>query len=480
MPDQPDQPASGSAVIQNVFPRTLASYGGINAPVAVYNALNSRCRGGFGVHDKFGNVFMFAGSNSDLYLLKAGGTDWVNKSVAPGFYDTGVNVWNFVYFNGQVITTNYTAIPQHYILSPESSVFSFLSGAHAVPRAKYIAVVKNAFLALGNTYDDVNGEMPQRVWWSAAGDPENWPVLGTDEAAQVQSGAVDLLGGGGDVQGFAPDLINADAVVFMEYGLRRMMYAGPPDVFSFLPVENARGTPAPSSIVVQGGIAYYWGQDGIYAFDGGSSQPIGAGKVDKFLLGDGNQVGDVNMAHIKRVVGAADALNKLIWWAYPSTASSGNPDRLLCYSWELGRFSLVLLTCETIFRLLSVDATLGSKLQIALFDATHKMNFFTGGALAATVDTQELQPVPGRRVFIRNSRPMVDGLSSAPTVAIGHRERLQDAVSFSPAVALNAMGMCPVRRSGRLVRGRITVPADATTWSNISGIELDVVPQGSR
>ncbi len=502
-PDLPDFPGGGSAVIKNVFPRTASSYGPIPAPAAQYNALGSRCIGGCAFRDSSGNVFMFAGASADLYLLKAGLSSWQNASKTPGVYSSTDQVWNFIFFNGSVIGTNFGDPPQIFTLVG-GSTFGDLGGAP--PRGKYIAVVKNAFVVLGNTYDPTDGNAPQRVWWGGAGTSDVWPGLGTDAAAQVQSGAVDLLGPGGNVQGFAPDLINADAVVFQEYGVRRMMYQGPPDVFTFLPVENARGTPAPSSIVVNGGIAYYWGQDGIYAFDGGTSQPIGADKVDKFLLGEGNRVGDVDMGNIRRVVGTADPLNKLIWWAYPSRQNvDGNPDRLLCYNWQVGRFSLIEVTCETIVRLLSIgytldqletvlgyltldsipapldsDIWLGGRLQLGLFDTAHTVNFLTGARLAATVDTQELQPAPGRRLLIRNTRPYVDGLSTAPTVAIGRRERLQDAVSYTSAVALNAMGACPVRTSGRYVRGRIVVPADSANWQNISGIELDASPLGVR
>lgn len=502
-PDQPDQPGSASAVIKNVFPRTESSYGPIASPAAQYNALGGRCIGGCAFRDKLGNVFVFAGTSTDLYMLMAGQSSWQNVSKSPGAY-SGADVWDFIFFNGNVIATNYGNAPQIFTLSPMSATFADLAGTP--PRGKSIAVVKNAFVVLGNTFDPENDAMPQRVWWSGAGNATSWPAIGTDDAALVQSGAVDLLGPGGHVQGFAPDLINADAVVFMEYGVRRMMYSGPPDIFTFLPVENARGTLAPHSIVVNGGIAYYWGQDGIYAFDGGASQPIGANKVDKFLLGEGNTVGDVDMEGIARVVGISDPLNKLIWWCYPSRQSpDGNCDRLLCYSWQLDRFSLVEISCETILRLLSIgytldeletvlgyltvdsipapldsDIWLGGKVQFGLFDTDHKLNFLTGSRLAATVDTQELQPVPGRRLMVTNSRPLVDGLSTAPTVSIGRRERLQDAVSFTTAVSLNAMGACPVRTSGRYVRGRITVPAGSDVWQNISGIALDAMPQGSR
>lgn len=511
LPDLPDSPTSdqGSTTILNVYPRTKVSYGPINAPAKLYNALNARCQGGVGFRDSDGNVFIFAGDVNDLYYIRFGFAAWQNASKSPAAYNVNFDEqWQFIYFNGDVIGVNFNDNPQYFTLKT-SSTFTDLPGDP--PKGRYAAVVKNAFVVLGNTFDPVNGNMPQRIWWSAAGNAKEggWPELGTDAAAQVQSGAVDLLGPGGWVQGFAADLINADAIIFMEQGVRRMTYAGPPDIFTFLPVENAKGTPCPYSIVVNGGIAYYWGQDGIYAFDGGASVPIGFGKVDMFLYGDGALVGDVDPNNLARVVGAADPLNKLIWWAYPSTqASNGNPDRLLIYNWQLDRFTLAAVTCETILRMLSIGYTLdeletvlgyptlesipapldwrgwtGGILQLSLFDTDHTMTVMTGPALQATIETSEMQPIPGRRTMVRSSRPLVDitapGTVIAPTVSIGHRERLQDSVTYAQAVPLNSMGACPARTSGRYIRGTTVIPAGGG-WLNFSGIEIEAGAQGSR
>lgn len=499
-PDLPDYPGNGSSTVTNVYPRTPISYGPIGTPTPQYGALNQRCRGGAAYRDSVGNVFIFAGDAADLYQMQTGSGWQVASKIAGGYTTLSEDVWNFTYFNGDVVATNYEDNPQVMTLIGGAG-FSDLTGNP--PKGKYVAVVKNAFLVFANTNDPENGNMPQRVWWSAAGNHRSWPSLGSDLAAQLESGAVDLLGAGGTVQGMAPDLLNADAAIFQEYAVRRMVYSGPPSVFSFLPVENARGCIAPSSIVAYGGIAYYWAPDGLNAFDGVGSTPIGANKVDKFLLGDGVQSGDVDMGSINRVVGSLDPINRLVWWCYVSRQNAGgNPDKLLCYNWELNRFSLAVITTETIVRILSLGYTLdelftvlgytidtipapldssvwlGGRLQLGIFDANHKLNFMTGAALAATVDTSEIQPVAGRRALVRNARPLVDG-ASAPSVSIGHRERAQDAVTYSTAVALNSMGACGVRASGRYLRARITTPA-GSTWTNISGAELDAVALGSR
>jgi hypothetical protein len=124
----------------------------------------------------------------------------------------------------------------------------------------------------------------------------------------------------------------------------------------------------------------------------------------------------------------------------------------------------------------------GGKDMLGAFDTGHRLNYFNGQNLAATVDTTELQPFPGRRTLITTARPLVDGgpsPGSGPSVALGTRNRLVDAVSFTAATAMNSLGACPQRSSGRYVRGEITVPAGAA-WTHLQGLELEVTPAGVR
>jgi hypothetical protein len=97
--------------------------------------------------------------------------------------------------------------------------------------------------------------------------------------------------------------------------------------------------------------------------------------------------------------------------------------------------------------------------------------------MAPTLVSGETQPAPGRRSWVRNTRPLIDG--GAATLAVGHRERLTDPVIWEPPVAVNAIGECPQRVTGRYVRYRLTMPA-GETWRHLQGIEVDPVPEGAR
>jgi hypothetical protein len=492
LPDLPDLRNPGSPNVRNVYPRTPNSYGPIASQVVYSSALNGRCQGATAYFDQLGNVNLFAGTASKLYRLVAGSVTWADVSKVGGYNCADSAQWQFDYFNGTVIANNYADPIQKFVLATDA-IFSDL--AAAAPKARYSAVVAN-FLAAAGTFDATYQDQPQRVWWSALNNATSWPTPGTTAAAQVQSSFDDLLGDNGFITGIVGNLGNADGAVFMEKAVYRMIYAGPPNIFDFLPAEGVVGCIAPGSIVPYGSVAYYLGPDGFKAYDGASAEPIGVNQFDKTFYAD------LDQTYISRIVGTADAINNLIIWAYPGQGNSGGvPNRLLIYNRILKRGSIVDMTCETITRMLSLGYTLdqlytvlgytldnlpapldsrvwtGGSLLLGTFDTNHKLNFLTGPNLAPTVDTTEMQPYPGRRWKCDGVRPLVDG--GSPSVAIGRRETLQNPVLFTPAAPLNGLGSCPVRTSGRYGRARITLPA-GSSFSHIQGVEIDGGPGGVR
>lgn len=493
----PDQPATGGDVqysdnVRNVYPRTETSYGPVQTPQPYSSALTARCQGAAGFVSSAGNTNFFAGDATKLYNLVSGGATWANVSKAGGYSTASDGQWHFETFNNVVLATNFTSAIQAFTLG-SSTLFADL--AAAAPKAKYIAVAKG-FLLAGYTNDASFGVQPQRVWWSAQNVPTSWPTPGSVSAAQLQSSYNDLFGQGGKVTGLVGNLGTADAAAFMEHAVWRMNYVGPPLTFDFLPAEGVRGTSAPNSIVQYGNLVYYLGEDGFYVFDGTSSQPIGQNKFDKFFFDD------LDASHIYRVWGTVDPQHKLIMWAYPGAGSSGgNPNHILVYNWTLQRAAIYDITLEVLIRMLSIGYTLdelytilgytfqtlpapldsalwqGGVTLLGLFDTSHKLNYFTGPNMAVTIDTSEEQPIAGRRTRIKNTRVLVDG--GTPSVAIGHRERLLDAVTWTSPVAINSLGNCPVRTSGRYLRGEITLPS-GSDFQHIQGVEIDGSDAGTR
>jgi hypothetical protein len=491
LPDQPDFQNPGSSVMTNVLPRTASSYGPAPQASATTGALGARCQGAAFVRDAASNVLGFAGDATKLYRLSAGSSSWSDVSKGGGYTIATDERWNFTQYGERIIATDFADAIQSYVMG-SSALFADL--AAAAPKARYMAIVKD-WLMVANTYDATNGSCPQRIWWAAIDDPTNWPTPGTATAAQLQSDYNDLAGDGGWNQGIVGTLSSADVAVIQEKTIFRGMYVGPPVIFAFTKVEAARGTPAPGSIVVVGGIVYYLADDGFYAFDGLQSVPIGREKIDRTFWSE------VATSYLYRITSAVDPVNKIIYWAYPGPQSSaGAPNRILAFNYDVGRWSRLEQDTEIMVRALATGYTLeqldafgtletlpfsldsrawtGGALNLACFDTSHKLSLFAGSPLAATMDSSEANLNDKRLTHLSRVWPMVD--TGSAQITIGSRNRLADAVSWGSAVSMTSTtGSCPVRNTAVYQRARITIPA-GTSWTHAQGIQVDARKAGAR
>jgi hypothetical protein len=124
------------------------------------------------------------------------------------------------------------------------------------------------------------------------------------------------------------------------------------------------------------------------------------------------------------------------------------------------------------------DISTSALTQLSIFGSNHALGFFSGANLEATVETAEQAiDTEGHRVFVRGFRPITD----SPSVfgSISTRSNLQAAATYSGETAVNAIGVCPQRRSARYARAKMRIPA-GTVWSVIRAVEPDFVREGSR
>lgn len=525
-PDSPDFENPGAPTATNVVPRTPTSFGPVPSMSKLpFGSLGAQCIGSAAYLDNNGNVFIFAGDVSDLYVLTTALSTFTNVSQSAGMYHGTIGqAWNFEYFNGVVIATNGVDNPQAYTIGT-STTFNDLA-LSICPRGKYVATIKN-FLVFADTSDNiVAGPLfyylaptyfaktyfplkyfdvysstyevnHQRIWWSPLNNPfDPWPQPGSVAAITVQSSYNDIFGPQGWCQGLVGNLGNADGAVFFEHAVYRMIYAGPPDFFDLLPAQGVKGCPAPQSIVHLGAAAYYLGEDGFYGFDGMNAQPIGANLVDKWFYAN------VNPTFLNQTIGAVDPLNKLIYWAFCTLgAQQPLPDAILVFNWQLNAWSLIEVEVEYLVRMLTLGYTLDQlwtilhyfidslpyplwskvwtkgSLTLGAFDTTHTLNVFNGPNMVATVDTPEKQPFEGQRGFLTGARPLIDG--GLPSIAIGKRDRMVDPVTYGKPVKINSIGTCPQYTTGRYLRAQITTRL-GDSWTNIIGVELEGEPVGNQ
>ena len=481
----PDLPVLGNRlgpVIKNVIPQ-VKGFKQLNSLSAYSSALDAYCRGAFTANDADGNVNSYAGNATKLYRLVS--TTMTDSSKSGGYSCAADSYWHFEKFGNQVIASNFDDTPQ--LLTLGGTTFADLTGSPPNFRHAGVGGPGNAFFIVGNTFDASDGNVPNRVRWPGIGTVTSWTV-----SASTQADYQDLEGAGGWVQ----SVIGGEIVyVFQERSIYRMSYVGSPVVFQFDNIEDARGAFAERSVIKVGGVIYYLADDGFYALAGDQSYPIGAG-IDKTFLAD------LNDDYLYRVTAGAFPKDKVIMWSYAGSGSSdGTPNKVLMYNWGSKKWCFAEFDHELIYRAQSIGVTLdgldalyaqlddipfsldsrvfmGGALEMAAFDTDHKQAFFTGSALAAVLETGEVNFNPGGRSEITEVIPLVDG--GTHTVQVGTRDTQDGTVSWSSASTENASGICPVRANSRYHRFRVN---NTGSFTDAIGVMIDdekIIPVGKR
>ena len=488
----PDLPPldGGSLTVKNCLP-ILGGYAPLRSLESFSSALDSTCLGAVYVLDQAGDVQGFAGDAGKLYQLTGVSAAWADVSQVGGYATTGENTWNYTQLNQLLIATNYDDAIQYWDFPGGSTAFADLSAD--APQAKYCTTVKGNVLIVGNVIDGTYGygTQPYRLWTPSINDPTSWPDPDTDAAVQVLSVFRDLNPNFGHITGLIGGLASADAVAFQQRGVSRLIYTGVGQVLEHDELEGVRGTSAPRSICQAGGIAFYIGEDGFYAFDGSSSAPIGSGAVDQTFLG----LVDQTLLH--EIVSVAHPTRRLVYWAIPSNdgetllfihnveskewAYSDGIEveefaRALSPGWTLEDLDSVYASLEDVPGSLDDPIWRGSKIPtLAAFNSTHELAIFGGDALEATLETVETEPFPGRRAHLDSIIPLTDAPSCSVRARL--RDRQADAASDSVAVGLDDAGRCVIDACGRYMAWQLTIPAGAE-WTQAQGLEVSAQPAG--
>lgn len=492
-PDVPAYLGTHATVATNVYPRPDGSDGPMKAFTALSNSLPLQPTTGKMMRAANGAWFLYVGLAFTNFIYRKAPTTFENyqTTATPG-YPTVMGPWRFDQFGNRAMAVNpVTGLWWQTI--GDVTAFTEVAGA---PKAKFLATVEPGFLVLLNINDGT--ERPAGVRWSAINDATDFPVVGTSDAASKQSDDQDLpIGGNGT--GILAAIGGAAAAVFTERAIYRMEYVGAPTIFAFREITRSQGNIAQSGLIAVNGAAYFISEDGFQRFDGQSVTPIGLGRVSQTFLDS------VDRENMHRVCVAHDPARKIIVWAYPSTtATSGNPNRWLIYSYATDKWrysddpevECICMFTATSDRIpmdnldtfypggpdslttISLDSlTLsGGAPLLGGFDTSRVYGTWTGDNLAALVETGETDD-KGRRVFVTGIRPLTD--AAAPTAALGYREAFNTAVAYTSLTSQEVTGICAQRTNTRYARARIYIPA-AASWSYLQGADVIVRPAGKR
>jgi hypothetical protein len=469
------------------------------APVTGATALVNRARGAIVGIDSAGVPFNFAGDDTQLYKIDASGAAAIPKAGGYSCFDDAK--WQAAIFGDVVVFVNPNDETQYYSLRT-SALFADLDSN--APRARHVGVIEN-FLVLGNIFDATLGTLTNALSWSARDNVFGWPVIGTEDAIDVQAGRQLLEGNGGWVQAVVSG--SEVGVIFQERSIWRMEYRGGDIIFEFTRQEPDRGLLIPDLAVPFGRHILYCNEDGFYLFDYTTSKPIGKDRVNDYFFGD------LDADYLDRVTTIRDPDETRIWISYPGSGnSSGTPNKLLVYDWAMDQWSHGDETIEMLAHAIGAglhldtadnpptdpdvdglgddppgdpysvgDTTFDARvaaagaLAIGAYDTNHIHNEFTAQSPTGRIETGDLEMNPGQRSFVSEIRPLVDtGDVSVQVAALATR---RSAVEYGNESTLDRDGKCSVRSDGRYHRVRVIVPPDSV---NVTGLDIKARATGTN
>jgi hypothetical protein len=443
------------------------------------------------------NSYTYAGNGSDLFVLSS--NNWINytrtatsSSSSTNIavqYDTGAeNYWEFAKFNDIVIATNFDNYPQ-YITAGESTVFKNLIDSL---RFKTVDTIKG-FVVAGDIYDVSAGvRRTNRIQWCGYEAPigsDNWVP-----SIVNQSDYQDLNSSGGAVK----KIVGGEyGLVVCEQSVFRLTYIGAPLVFQVDETLPGIGTEFPRSVCKYGDTVFMLSRAGFIAISGGAAlEYIGSNKVDNTIIKN------IDTEYFYNVIGSVDVSTGRVYWIYPSnSATSGMPDTVVVFDTKSGRWSYAKQNLWLIFSGISsavsldemtagssysnldtlgvsLDSTFwkGNSRYIGGFNEAHELGDFTGSALPAIIETGEIKPFGDSRALITSVRPLVDGATNV-AVAIGYRDRQQDAYVEGPIINVDAFGNCQQRINARYVR---VILKTTGSFDKIIGVDPMATKAGKR
>ncbi|MCP5099923.1 MAG: hypothetical protein GY943_30590 [Chloroflexi bacterium] len=472
-PDQSEYNPQLADSVTNVMP-TNDGYGPVGDWTAVGTGLPSECLGDCTVRLESGSYAYYAATATKLYLYNSGTTSFDDVTRTSGGDYAGPAAgykWSMVQFGSYLIATNGVDDVQ-FIDVDSGSNFAALAGSP--PKARYVHTSGEFVVlsALASNY--------RKLRWSGIGDSEFWTVgqKNCDEQAMPD---------GGEITGFIG--YESGGVVLQRNKIRAMT----PDagyVFRFSTIQNALGSVEDPSIIEFRNTFFFISDGGFY--QGIEALPIGEELVNKWFF---RTVDDTRLAEIQ---GTADPEHKIAWWACPKTDDTWF---LLGYQWLLKKWcyvdvdvSFIAASATAGYTIDNIDSfgtidTLpysldhrfwkGGLLNLAAFDTDGNFGFFHGSNLEATVETNDVNLVPGRNSFVQSIR-LVSNAASGVTGKVGGRDNPGATMDWTSSLTPSSVsGKMLARKRGRSHRTQITIAA-GTEWFNANGVEFIYKQSGDR
>lgn len=315
-------------------------------------------------------------------------------------------------------------------------------------------------------------EAPYRCWWSAIGDPTNYPTPLTNAAIAAQSGYNDLQVDLGPVLFVAGYPLYG--LVFQRFGITRAQYIGGNVVFSWQPYEFKRGCIAHGAAIKVGPGVYFLADDGFWYTDGANVVPVGtagdnSAGIDNWLWAN------LNASALEAIRAGYDSNKRCIFFAIP-TGSNTLPDTLLIYNLLAQRWTRAAVATETLWTADNgVNGEPGTRQLLGIMDQTHTPDNLSGPPLTGYLESCDLYATDGNRRTTTGVRPHLSATDLA-YVTVGNRDNLSDPVIYGSGNYQNGFSkIAPAMGGGIYNRVRV----QSTNAQSFQGATLLLEQNGS-
>jgi hypothetical protein len=411
---------------------------------------------------------VFAGGATKLF--KFDGADLSMDNVSKTGNYSSVVKWNFTQFGNTIIAANNVNKLQGYTLG-SSTTFDDLSAD--APVAEYVTVVRDFVVAASLD----GGSNANKVQWSNINDETNW-TTGAASQSDYQ-----IISDGGNIHGMTGGEVG---LIFLDRAIVRMSYIGSPLFFQFDTISRGVGCVEGNTVVQYGSMTYFLGADGFYSCDGSTVTAIGTQKVDAWFYANANP------SKLNLMSSTIDPFRKIVVWKFIDNFAQNT---LLIYNWQVQKWSYCTTDVDVVASSASAGMTLEGldlygnmdTLTTSLDDALwsggkflfagardNKIVTFTGANSTAQIETGDIGSEATSVVTL--ARPVVDNGSGS--VAISSRMLLSEVAQLGSYIPASNENRVALRSSGKYHRLSLIPTGDR--WSNAIGIDIDIIPQGTR
>lgn len=413
-------------------------------------------------------TWQVAGFTASTVELKQADDTW--SSTDTGLVCTSGDDWCALRFGTKLLYTNTTQGLRAYDVEAGGAA----SAVSAAKAPRWMFECGNILFGL-DTLDSSGNRDNKLIRSSAFSDHTNWTTKGADYQRLESGGA---LIWGGKISDTAALVLQSQAVKLIQVGNVGNALWG------IQTVSEGFGAVGAKSCVSFDGRVFWLATDGFRMFSGGGIERIGAGLIDQWFLDR------VDQEDLSLVQGAIDPFRKSVLWRWKRSggASSVTFEDVIGYNWQFKRW--FTLTVQTTYLGYTASPALtwdaldssvtwdtydviwdsrflqGGQPLFGALNSSYKFGYFSGGALAATL---EGFAAANRLTGLVNWAVPADD-SDDGTLQLGVKDRLNDTTTWKTGAAKVSSGRAPLRGRGKVVAFRRNIDA-SSSWTYAKGVD---------